>query len=137
MRFSNDSDGGMVAEPIDDIENNRTAFITALNAMTDSGGTPLSETYYESVMYYQGNSVDYGTNSQPFASVGSSRSGGNYISPIANECQKNFTILLTDGDPTNDSLNGTRLASSVSVVVAATAWMKLLKLSVPMTRVLH
>ena len=110
MRFSNDSDGGMVAEPIDDIENNRTAFISALNAMTDSGGTPLSETYYESVMYYQGNSVDYGTNSQPFASVASSRSGGSYVSPIANECQKNFTILLTDGDPTNDSLNGTRLA---------------------------
>ena len=110
MRFSNDSDGGMVAEPIDDIENNRTAFINALNAMTDSGGTPLSETYYESVMYYQGKSVDYGTNSRPFASVASSRSGGNYKSPIANECQKNFTILLTDGDPTNDSLNGTRLA---------------------------
>ncbi len=110
MRFSNDSDGGMVAEPIGDIENNRADFITALNAMTDSGGTPLSETYYESVMYYQGNSVDYGTNSQPFASVASSRSGGRYISPIANECQKNFTILLTDGDPTNDSLSSTRLS---------------------------
>jgi len=110
MRFSSDSDGGMVVEPIDDIESNRTAFVTALNAMNDSGGTPLSETYYESVMYYQGSSVDYGTDSTPFASVGSSRSGGQYISPIANECQKNFTILLTDGDPTNDSLSSSRLA---------------------------
>lgn len=110
MRFSSDSDGGMVAEPIDDIESNRANFISALNAMNDGGGTPLSESYYESVMYYQGNAVDYGTDSTPFSSVASSRSGGNYVSPIANECQKNFTILLTDGDPTNDSLSSARLA---------------------------
>jgi type IV pilus assembly protein PilY1 len=110
MRFSSDADGGMVAEPIDDIENNRADFIASLKAMTANGGTPLSESLYESAMYYQGKSVDYGLNSQPFSSVADSRSGNTYKSPIANECQKNFTILLTDGDPTSDDLNGTRLS---------------------------
>ena len=110
MRFSSDAEGGMVAEPIDDIETNRTAFIASLNAMTANGGTPLSETLYESVMYYQGNTVDYGSSSSPYNSVAGSKSGSNYKSPIANECQKNFTILLTDGEPTSDSVNSTRLS---------------------------
>ena len=105
MRFSNDSNGGMVVEPIDDIASNSASFITALNAMSDGGGTPLSESFYESALYYQGKSVDYGNGSQPVDSVSTSRSGWNYISPIADECQKNFTILLTDGEPTNDTLD--------------------------------
>lgn len=110
MRFDRNAEGGMVAEPIDDVETNRTSFITALNAMTAGGNTPLSETLYESAMYYQGNHVDYGLNSSPFGSVASSRSGNTYKSPIANECQKNFTILLTDGDPTSDDVSTTRLS---------------------------
>ena len=110
MRFSNDSDGGMVVEPVDDIATNSASFVTALNSMTASGGTPLSETFYESALYYRGDSVDYGTNSVPVTSVAGSKLVGKYKSPIADECQKNFTILLTDGDPTNDDLSSSRLS---------------------------
>ncbi|HED35095.1 MAG TPA: pilus assembly protein PilY [Gammaproteobacteria bacterium] len=108
MRFSQNGEGGMMAVPIDDIATNKTTLITELNKMTASGGTPLSESFYEAAMYFQGKSVDYGNNSTPFKSVSSSKSGGNYKSPIADECQKNFVILLTDGEPTGDSLSASR-----------------------------
>ena len=108
MRFSQNGEGGMVATPIDDIATNKATLITELNKMTASGGTPLSETFYEAAMYFQGKSVDYGNNSTPFKSVSSSKSGGNYKSPIADECQKNYVILLTDGEPTGDSLSTSR-----------------------------
>ena len=111
MRFSSDSHGGMVVEPMADIITNSASFITQLNAMSDGGGTPLSETFYESALYYQGKTADYGNGSLPVDSVTTSRSGWNYTSPIADECQKNFTIMLTDGEPTSDTgLDSTRLA---------------------------
>jgi len=111
MRFSMDSDGGMVVEPIDDIASNSASFITQLNAMQEGGGTPLSETFYESVLYYQGKSVDFGIDSMPDFSVATSRTGDTYKSPIADTCQRNITILLTDGDPSDDSLSSAQLST--------------------------
>ena len=115
MRFDRYSNGGMVATPIDDIDKNvgggktyADTLITELNAMSASGGTPLSETFYEAALYYQGKSVDYGNGSSPFKSVSGSKVGSAYKSPIVDECQKNYVILLTDGEPTNDYLNSTR-----------------------------
>jgi len=120
MRFSRNSNGGMVVTPIADIGpvgatgagTQRQNFLDELNKMTPSGGTPLSESFYEAVMYFRGQGVDYGLNSTDavgsYPSVSSSRSGNTYISPITNECQKNFVVLLTDGDPWSDGLNSTR-----------------------------
>ncbi len=124
MRFSSNGDGGMVATAIDDIGpvgvdgvgTQRHTFIDDLNRMTADGNTPLSETFYEAVMYFQGKGVDYGINSTegswwagtPYPSTAASRSGDTYISPITNECQKNYVVLLTDGDPVSDVLNSTR-----------------------------
>lgn len=54
--------------------------------------TPLAESLYEAVRYYQAktspydSSVDYST-----------------MDPIQNSCQKNFVILVTDGEPTSDT----------------------------------
>lgn len=124
MRFSSNGDGGMVATAIDDIGpvsatgpgTQRHIFIDELNNMTASGNTPLSETFYEAVMYFQGKGVDYGINSTEgnwsngplYPSTAASRSGNTYISPITNECQKNYVVILTDGDPVSDVLNSTR-----------------------------
>ncbi|VAW53482.1 Type IV fimbrial biogenesis protein PilY1 [hydrothermal vent metagenome] len=131
MRYSADGNGGMVLVPVADIGlvgasgpgTQRKDFIDKLNAMVPIGNTPLSETFYEAVMYYQGKDVDYGLNSSsnlnfdgdgnfisatPQPSVASSRSGNRYISPIKNECQKNFIVMLTDGDPVHDELNSAR-----------------------------
>lgn len=117
MRFDRYSNGGMVATPVDDIDKDigggetyADTLIDALDDMTANGGTPLSETFYEAALYYQGKSVDYGNNSSPFNSVAGSKTGSAYKSPIADECQKNYVILLTDGEPTNDSLSSTRRA---------------------------
>jgi type IV pilus assembly protein PilY1 len=124
MRFSSNGKGGMVATAINDIGpvgangagTQRRIFIDDLNRMTANGSTPLSETFYEAVMYFQGKGVDYGINSTegsywsgtPYPSTPASRSGNTYVSPITNECQKNYVVLLTDGDPVNDPLNSTR-----------------------------
>ncbi|PCJ85404.1 MAG: hypothetical protein COA54_11140 [Thiotrichaceae bacterium] len=111
MRFSSNGEGGMVVTPIADIETGtqRADFEAALNAMTAGGVTPLSESFYEAVMYMKGGAVDYGNSSSPVNSVATSQSGGSYISPITNECQKNFVVLLTDGDPVSDSVSSARL----------------------------
>lgn len=61
---------------------------------TDPGGsTPIAETLYEAVRYYQAkpsaynSGVDYGT----------------MADPIQNSCQKHFVLLLTDGEPNNNN----------------------------------
>lgn len=109
MRFSENWEGGMVVGAMDDIDTNRDSLIAALDAMTARGSTPLSETYYEAAMYYQGNDVDYGLTSTPIESVPESRIGDLYKSPILEECQKNYVVLLTDGNPVADYLSSTRL----------------------------
>ncbi len=113
MRFDSWGNGGMMAVPVDDVTTNSSAIITALGNMTAGGTTPLSESLYEAAMYYQGKGVDYGNGSHPFHSVASSRIGGTltsktYKSPITDVCQKNFVVILTDGEPVNDSLTSSR-----------------------------
>ncbi len=98
--------GGPVIQPIGDITTNRTAFKTAVNNMVANGNTPLAETLYEATLYYRGMNVNFGNVSTP-KSVASSRVGGSatgtqYKTPIASQCQKNYVILLTDGQPTQD-----------------------------------
>jgi len=111
MRFDSNGDGGMMAVPVADLDSGtqKADIKAALTAMTASGGTPLSESFYEAAMYFQGKTVDYGNSSSPYNSVATSKIGGAYKSPITNECQKNYVVILTDGDPTGDSLNSTRL----------------------------
>jgi type IV pilus assembly protein PilY1 len=61
----------------------------------------LSETLYESALYMSGRQVLYG---DP-GSVAASRDPGDpsyYDSPMDYSCQKNFVVLLTDGEPTRD-----------------------------------
>ncbi|GMR01186.1 MAG: PilC/PilY family type IV pilus protein [Gammaproteobacteria bacterium] len=108
MRFDRYGEGGMVAAPVEDIVTNKTTFVNQLKAMTAGGVTPLSETFYEAAMYMQGKGVDYGNSSSPFKSVSASKIGSSYKSPISDECQKNYVILLTDGAPVSDSLSSSR-----------------------------
>jgi type IV pilus assembly protein PilY1 len=116
MRYDSGGDGGMVIQEMGDISTSRSAFLSALSGMNASGVTPLSETFYEAVSYMQGNAVDYGMTSSPQTSVAASRTSGTatgttYKSPIVNECQKNFIVLLTDGEPNNDDVSAARQAN--------------------------
>jgi type IV pilus assembly protein PilY1 len=106
MRF-NGSEGGSVVAAMADIETSRAAITTIVNQLTIGGQTPLSETLYEAAQFWMGRNVDYG-NQGAIRSVAGSRVGNTsdaplYRSPITEPCGKNFIILLTDGEPANDS----------------------------------
>jgi len=109
--------------PMGPIDTTRAAFINELNQMWHEGATPLSETLYEAALYYQGKNVDYGDDSEaglpsPLPDItklshpdSRTPSGGSrYKSPITSECQKNYIVLLTDGEPVND--DGVKNSSS-------------------------
>jgi type IV pilus assembly protein PilY1 len=89
------SEAGVLRAGIKDIDaanndtnyNNLKAAISALNGRT---GTPLGEGLLEVTRYFEGKSSLY------------NKIAGNYTSPIQYRCQKNFAIILTDGDATGD-----------------------------------
>jgi len=101
MRF-NYEDGGPVIHALKDLDENRTAANNVVSNIPASGWTPLSETLYESALYWQGMNRDYGdlssTDSDALVSVNSST----YKRPVDYACSKNYIVLLTDGEPTKD-----------------------------------
>jgi type IV pilus assembly protein PilY1 len=126
MRYDYRGHGGMVLAPIAPIDTdpNRANRVNLVNSWAPDGVTPLSETYYESYLYFSGQKVNYGNNSfsttctnwnatngtctsdTSFSapSVATSRNGGtlassNYDSPADFSCRKNFIVYLTDGLP--------------------------------------
>ncbi len=109
--------------------NNRATLIAALNSLTASSRTPLTESLYEAYRYFSGRSPKWGTSTATTSTAVSVTTGrdttaictttgpgtgctatGNYASPMLNNpnttspagCQKNFQILITDGGPEDD-----------------------------------
>ncbi|MBK6597339.1 MAG: PQQ-binding-like beta-propeller repeat protein [Proteobacteria bacterium] len=118
MRFSANggdgdaaAEGGMVVQEVVDLRRARASVLQVIDNLQASGFTPLSETLYEAGQYWAGRPVDYGLNSQsapgtPLPSVAGSRDPsdpGRYKSPIEYQCQRNYTVLLTDGEPSADN----------------------------------
>ena len=112
MRFNN-SEGGPVIKEMEDIFSSRQAMTDAIDALPASGWTPLSETLYESGLYYLGGKVDYGNIDGPRFSVDAARTPDRaaYNSPMEFGCQKNFVVLLTDGAPTQDISANNKITS--------------------------
>lgn len=109
MRYDNGSDdGGYFITPMQELTPaNVDTFNDAVLALMPNGYTPLSESLYEIYLYYAGKTSAYGHNSQPGQNPAGVYVDGNttnhvYKSPIVNQCQKSFAILLTDGAPTHD-----------------------------------
>ena len=80
-----------------------TVMVTAgIDSLVGRTATPLGEALLEITQYYQGKSSLNGL--------------GDYTSPIQYRCQKNFTIVITDGDASNDetfpAINYTSINSS-------------------------
>jgi type IV pilus assembly protein PilY1 len=125
MRFSTRSvpgdpaEGGMIAHAITPIAESRETLTSRLDSFQPQGFTPLSETLYEAGQYFAGRSVDYGLDSRieggaSFPSVPESRVPTNtaqYQSPVQFQCQRNFVVLLTDGEPTADNSADARITS--------------------------
>jgi len=104
MRFNN-NEGGMVQKAMQDLETNRAAIIAEVNGLDTDLWTPLSETFYEAALYWRGMGAKYGEevdehDTDPAAL--DSTTPENYRQPPTNVCSKNYNILLTDGEPTQD-----------------------------------
>lgn len=83
--------GALITNATQALEN-YNSLIGSIRDVTATSNTPLAETYYEMTRYLRGMS--------PYQGLKPNR--GNYKSPIEYRCQKNFSIVVTDGLPTFD-----------------------------------
>jgi type IV pilus assembly protein PilY1 len=105
MRFNNQQ-GGPVMLGITDLDANRSTVMNAIDSLPAIGWTPLSETLYESALYWRGMPAHYGqlineTPTDP-AALSAQLPAEVYRAPTSDVCAKNFNVLLTDGQPTQD-----------------------------------
>lgn len=101
MSFNKDGharQGGRILVPIANVDDNRTQFKTAVDALGPDTNTPLSETLFGAMRYFSGGAPFLDGN--PVA--GTVDESGEYVSPIGQSCQANNIIFLTDGEPTCD-----------------------------------
>lgn len=93
MRF-NHSDGGRV---VAECGTDNDTLISVVNDISASGWTPLAETLAEAGLYFAGEDSWF-------------NSGLSYTSPMQERCQRNYIIIMTDGEPTEDK--DSKLASA-------------------------
>jgi type IV pilus assembly protein PilY1 len=129
-----EAQGGMVINQIEPIEDARADMKVAINSWSADGWTPLSETLYEATQYFRGGKVYFGgganstlhpsqfSKSDRYTSspngdtpsITESRDSSDkslYKSPMEQDCQKNFIVYLTDGEPTMDNEANTPIES--------------------------
>jgi type IV pilus assembly protein PilY1 len=98
--------GGYFLLPMTKLDSStRPTFKTAANSLSAGGYTPLAETLYEAARYWRGENVLFGNSTQPGTNVSGVLDPANsnkYVSPIDYQCQQNYEVLLTDGEPTYD-----------------------------------
>jgi type IV pilus assembly protein PilY1 len=85
MRFNNNQGGRIVQACGTDT----ATLISSVDSLTADGSTPLAETLAEAGLYFAGKESWY-------------NSSTTYNTPMQYRCQKNYIILMTDGEPTND-----------------------------------
>jgi len=110
VRFDDKShiynEGGYFLTPMQPVDDStRVNFKAKVNSLTHQGWTPLAETLYEVTQFHRGGNVKFGDKTDPGTNdpgVLDPDNNSKYKSPIDYQCQKNFTVLLTDGQPTYD-----------------------------------
>lgn len=101
MRFNYDATdgGGTIVRAIDDIsESFKTTLTSSLDGIAPDTNTPLGGSLSEAWRYFRGDSKCYG-------------GSGNYQSPIEYRCQKNFVVIMTDGEPWSDRMSSSCASS--------------------------
>jgi type IV pilus assembly protein PilY1 len=109
MRFDNKNQeynkGGYFLYPMTQLNaSTRAAFKATVDGLTPGGYTPLSETMYEAARFFRGEGVEYGNSTSPGTNTPAVMLSDRttYKSPSEYQCQQNFVVLLTDGEPTYD-----------------------------------
>ncbi|CAB1064434.1 Type IV fimbrial biogenesis protein PilY1 [Olavius sp. associated proteobacterium Delta 1] len=85
MRFNYQDGGQLIAECGID----KASLKSQISAIEPDGWTPLAETLAEAGLYFAGQDSWFNP-------------GVTYTSPIQERCQKNYIIIMTDGEPTED-----------------------------------
>ena len=100
MFVFNFNQGGRLLMPCDSIGNagHKSGLLSAVAGASPNGWTPLAETLAEVGLYFAGQPSWYNTSGFPAGTY----SGGHYVSPMQERCQKNYVIIMTDGEPTQD-----------------------------------
>lgn len=92
--YDDELDGGYVSVHIKTAESNGTHVATLIDKVektNPSTNTPLAETFYEGIRYFQAATSAYNS--------GVDYSGND---PITHSCQRNFVLVLSDGASTRD-----------------------------------
>lgn len=105
------SEGGKVRVPVKNVADNRADFKASVNSLYPATNTPLSETLFGAMRYFAGGGPYLDKN--PVAST--INGSGRFISPIDMECQANNIVLLTDGEPTQDTNHNAQIASDIGL----------------------
>ncbi len=101
----NESEAGRMQSSVTSLTDAaRTQLETDINAITAETWTPLAETLYEAGLYFKGGRSYF-------------NSGVNYTSPIQYHCQRNYVVLITDGESTQDRNSILRNGATVDGVV--------------------
>lgn len=90
------NEGAYFKSAISPIEDKRDALIAEVKALSSGGNTPLSESLFQSMRYFQGGDKFIRGSDDVLKN-------DKYISPIQYECQPNSVVMLTDGEPTSDT----------------------------------
>lgn len=96
------TDGGYVVNPIG---SSTDTIVSSIEAQGAPASTPLAESLYEVTRYFQhtGGAYKYSVAANGTAQ-GSTANYASYTDPVTQTCQKNFVLILTDGNP-NESPN--------------------------------
>ena len=99
LMIYNYQDGGRLLYPVSDTweTQHKTGIYNALAGLQADTWTPLAETLYEAGLYFQGKQSLFNTQTNGQAVQ--------YTSPVQYYCQKNYIILITDGEPTKDIMD--------------------------------
>ena len=100
MRF-NATEGGTIILAPSDLDTNRAAILGEIDSLPADGFTPLSESLFETALFWQGLGANYGEASTDAAAL-LTTDPMVYNRPEMLTCSKNFNILITDGKPTED-----------------------------------
>lgn len=112
-QFHRNFHGGFVNAPVEAYSNNRTDLTNAINSLDASTATPLSETLFKLYTYFMprdSSDVPQGQDgSTNWPTYQYNDWNGDYSSssaapdPVEEECQRNFIIMISDGDPSSDN----------------------------------
>ena len=104
MRFNNNGTNAQGGYIVAECGTDKTTLINAVNSLPADGYTPLAETLAEAGLYLAGKTSWFNGSSGWYdANCDTSGSGcKQYTSPMTERCQKNYIILMTDGESTQD-----------------------------------